>query len=447
VSYTPNDLTVYSAAYSGAIAGFAASGRWIEDPIQNDYSGIALIVGAFAQEFDTQWAISPDTIPPNTLQVFIIEKACKGVWENRDAEVTSTTLNASEYTEVVLAIIALIKSSDAYVTAQGITPNPWPTSGGAGTVTSVSAGTGISITGSPTVNPTVNNTGVLTVTAGTNVTVTGTSQNPIINATGTLTGLTAGTAISITGEAPSPTVNNTGVTSLIAGTGIGVSGATGAITVSNTGVLALTAGTNITIGGTASNPVINSTAGGGTLTGITAGTGISVTGGAPSPTVTNTGVTAITAGTGIGISGGTGNVTITANRTSSQQTGGATNINDGAAHTLITIAGESVPASGIVAVDFFVPYTYGGASNTSITATLVIDGTPTAVKVTNQCIDGSLMGGTLNGFLACNAGLSGISAGAHTFALQVQVNSPGSASSVPGGGSGPSANLSVTPQN
>jgi hypothetical protein len=48
----------------------------------------------------------------------------------------------------------------------------------------VSAGPGISISGSPTVNPTVNNTGVLSVMAGTNITIGGTAQNPIINASG-----------------------------------------------------------------------------------------------------------------------------------------------------------------------------------------------------------------------------------------------------------------------
>lgn len=49
-------------------------------------------------------------------------------------------------------------------------------------VLSVTAGTGITVTGTAT-NPIVNNAGVLSVTAGTNITVTGTAADPIINAT------------------------------------------------------------------------------------------------------------------------------------------------------------------------------------------------------------------------------------------------------------------------
>jgi len=382
VSYTPNDLTVYSASYSGAFSGLTVSGRWIEDTAQGDYSGFALISGAFAQEFDTQWAISPDTIPPNTLQVFIIFQACKGLWDSRNSEVTSTTLNPSEYSEVIGALITTIKASDAYVAAQGITPNPWPTGGGGGGVDSVIAGTAISITGSST-NPVVNNigvtaavagtgigvsgatgnvtisnTGVLALTAGTNVTITGTASNPIINSSnpgGTLTGITAGTGIAVSGSAPSPTVSNTGVLSNIAGTGISVSGATGNVTISNTGVLALTAGTNVTITGTASNPIINSSNPGGTLTGITAGTGIAVSGSAPSPTVSNTGVLSVAAGTNVTITGSASNPTINA-------TGVLTGVTAG---TGIAVTG-STPTETVARLDINV--TQVTASNTPYTA-------------------------------------------------------------------------------
>jgi hypothetical protein len=206
VAYTPSELTVYTAAYSGAIAGCASSGRIILDGTPADYAGQAMISGAFAQSFDLAWEINPDTDPPDTLQVFIIEKACKGVWENRNTEVTSETLLPQAFTELCNGIIALIMASESYVTGQGITPNPWPTAGGGGTVTSVAAGTGISVTGTPTV---------------------------------------------------APVINNTGVTSIVAGAGIYVSGPTGAVTVSNTGVASVVAGTNVTITGTATNPIVN----------------------------------------------------------------------------------------------------------------------------------------------------------------------------------------------
>jgi len=53
--------------------------------------------------------------------------------------------------------------------------------GGGGTVSSVNAGTGISITGTGSA-PIVNNTGVLGITNGANITIGGTAANPIISA-------------------------------------------------------------------------------------------------------------------------------------------------------------------------------------------------------------------------------------------------------------------------
>jgi len=55
--------------------------------------------------------------------------------------------------------------------------------GGGGGVDTVTAGTGISVTGTVT-NPVINNAGVLTISAGTNISITGTAQNPIINSSG-----------------------------------------------------------------------------------------------------------------------------------------------------------------------------------------------------------------------------------------------------------------------
>lgn len=73
-----------------------------------------------------------------------------------------------------------------------------------GVVASVSAGPGISVTGTAT-NPIVNNTGVISVTAGTNISITGTAQNPIINATagGTVTSVaTTGSTGLVVGGSP-----------------------------------------------------------------------------------------------------------------------------------------------------------------------------------------------------------------------------------------------------
>lgn len=78
------------------------------------------------------------------------------------------------------------------------------TQGGGGTLTAITAGTGIAVTGSAPA-PTVSNTGILSLTSGTGIVVGGGQQ---------------------------PSITNSGVTSLVAGAGITLSGATGAVTVS-----------------------------------------------------------------------------------------------------------------------------------------------------------------------------------------------------------------------
>ena len=112
--------------------------------------------------------------------------------------------------------------------------------GGAAGVTSVTAGNGITVTGTTT--PTI----AASLAAGTGVSIAGTTTLTV-SATG-VNSVSAGTGISVSGTT-SLTVTNSGVTSLVAGTNVSVSGATGAVTVN-----APAFGTTITastIGGTA----------------------------------------------------------------------------------------------------------------------------------------------------------------------------------------------------
>ena len=160
-------------------------------------------------------------------------------------------------------------------------PSFWtPVGGGGGVVSSVSAGTGISITGTPT-NPVVNQT--LVGTAGTyaypaSITTDNTGRISAATAgTAPVLSVSAGIGMSISGPAQTPTINNAGIVSVVAGSGIGVAiGPPETATVSNTGVLALTAGTGVSITGSPANYTISATGSGGTLTGIGAGTNISV---------------------------------------------------------------------------------------------------------------------------------------------------------------------------
>lgn len=136
--------------------------------------------------------------------------------------------------------------------------------------------------------------GVTSVTAGNGITVTGTTT-PTIAAS-----IAAGTGVSIAGTT-TLTVSATGINSVSAGTGISVSGTT-ALTVSATGVQSLTAGNGITVSGT-TTPTVSAS--------LAAGTGIGISG-TTTLSVSNTGVTSIVAGTNVSVSGATGAVTVNA---------------------------------------------------------------------------------------------------------------------------------------
>lgn len=98
----------------------------------------------------------------------------------------------------------------------------------AGTITGVTAGTGLS-GGGTTGNVTLNNTGVLSNVAGVGIAVSGATGDVTITNTG-VRSLVAGTGIAITQSTGDITVSNTGVTSVVGSNGLSVSGSTGAVT-------------------------------------------------------------------------------------------------------------------------------------------------------------------------------------------------------------------------
>ena len=223
-------------------------------------------------------------------------------------------------------------NSGKYLTTDG-TDTSWATNP-LGTVTSVAAtaGTGISVTGSPiTTSGTLNITNTapdqtVVLNSGTGISTSGTYPNFTVtnSAPDQTVSIANGTGISATGTYPAFTVTNTGVTSAVAGTGISVSGSTGAVTVTNTApdqTVALTGAGTTVVTGTYPNFTITSTdSTTGTVTSVaaTAGTGISVTG-SPITTsgtlnITNTApdqTVAIASGTGISVSGTYPNFTVT----------------------------------------------------------------------------------------------------------------------------------------
>lgn len=201
---SPQNKTVYTAAYAGAIAGIAASQRTPTDTVSTDLPtvGEASLAGAWAQELDAQWG----TAAPSTLDVLSIEECSAAVFIGSCPPAVQPFLSAANWSTPVAAVIAIVKAGEAYFASQGITPDAWPSGGGGTTgATGPTGATGASGTG-----PTgATGAGVTGPTGATGVSVTG-STGP--------TGSTGATGSGTTGNTgPTGPTGPTGGGSSLAG--------------------------------------------------------------------------------------------------------------------------------------------------------------------------------------------------------------------------------------
>lgn len=140
MTYTPQNKTVYTAAYAGAIAGIAASQRTPTDSVPTDTPtvGEAALAGAWAEELDTQWAGASSS----TLDVLSIEECSAAVFIGNCPPAVQPFTTPSNWSVPVAAVIAIVKAGEAYFTSQGVTPDPWPTGGGGSGTTGPTGPTG-----------------------------------------------------------------------------------------------------------------------------------------------------------------------------------------------------------------------------------------------------------------------------------------------------------------
>ena len=233
-------------------------------------------------------------------------------------------------------------------------------------------GSGISITTNPSTDTlTITNSGVTSASAGTGISVSGTNPLNITN-TGIISA-SAGTGISVSGTNPL-LIENTGVISVVTdpGSGINLDTATlGVVRITNSApnviqdtfrnirmpnldliqadgaqdTLQLLDGSGISITGTdlGGSDVITITNTG--VTSLGGGTGISVSSATGSVNITNLGVISLSAGDGIDLSAGAGDVIVSNSRfgfTSIAAQGQSPILADNTTDTLVLIAGTGV---------------------------------------------------------------------------------------------------------
>jgi hypothetical protein len=136
MAYVPVNLQMFCAAYAGALAGMGASDRVPTDNLPADYAGLASVAGAFAQSFDTEWALSPTT----SLDLQCAQELCEVAWQDRAPQAVPPNLTPANWTSLTQALIAMIKAGDAYFAGLGIVPPP--VGGGCDNHTITEAGSG-----------------------------------------------------------------------------------------------------------------------------------------------------------------------------------------------------------------------------------------------------------------------------------------------------------------
>jgi autotransporter family porin len=228
-------------------------------------------------------------------------------------------------------------------------------------------GNGISIsTNASSDTITLTNSGVTSISQGSGVSISNSTGAVTISNTGVLTATSVGNGIAIGGTSSNITIANTGVTQLIADTGIVLSNTVGSITITNSSP-------NITQNvyrfiSVTGSPTLDPSGPTSTLNINTSGDGLSITANAISNTVTffNTGVTSLAVDSGLTINSGTGSVLLGISQTLERNLQGDVTGSVFADNSTMLVDGSNGKIVGPVSIDITNLSVFGGAPGDTI---------------------------------------------------------------------------------
>lgn len=120
--YTPINVNVYIAAYTGALGGMAVGGGWLNDPVPANYNNVCIVAGSYAEAIDITWN---DPTPLSGLEYDKIQCVTEQLFVGRGAQPAGdpTFQARANWLTVSIAVRALVRQADDYLVAQGINPS------------------------------------------------------------------------------------------------------------------------------------------------------------------------------------------------------------------------------------------------------------------------------------------------------------------------------------
>lgn len=119
MSYSPTNLEMYNAAFTGAMGGMLASNRVPLDDDPTSYATRMAMIDAWAQSFDQAWN---NAAAANALDVYAATELSQSEWENRAPNPSAANILSDTYDERTAALVAMILAGEARYLAQGIAP-------------------------------------------------------------------------------------------------------------------------------------------------------------------------------------------------------------------------------------------------------------------------------------------------------------------------------------